>query len=202
MTGLPWQPSLFSGAEGHADLSFDGLERHALDGRSWVDHVPGWLHSHDVLFELLLREAPWRQRQRQIYDRVVDEPRLVVGYSDLAALPGRLEKIRAVLSARYGVELDSVLVNLYRDGRDSVAWHRDTVRRLMPEPLVATVSLGHRRRFLVRPYGGGPTALRLTPGEGDLVVMGGLCQHEWEHTVPKEPRGAGARMSITLRHSP
>lgn len=67
-------------------------------------------------------------------------------------------------------------------------------------PLVATVSLGERRRFLMRRRGGGPTSLTLQPGEGDLVVMGGDCQHDWEHTVPKV-RSAGARMSVTLRHS-
>jgi alkylated DNA repair dioxygenase AlkB len=209
--GLSWQPSLFGPGpgqglgpgEGHGDLSFAALRRHALDNRSWVEHVPNWLHGHDVLFDELRREAPWRQRQRRMYERVVDEPRLVAFWpaDGPPALPPRLEEIRRVLSDRYGVQFDSVGVNLYRDGRDSVAWHGDTVRKAMTNPLVATVSLGHRRRFLLRPRGGGRTALRLDAGEGDLVVMGGACQHEWEHTVPKEPRGAGARMSITLRHS-
>ncbi len=205
---LSWQPSLFDIGDGHCDMSFDGLVRHRLDERTWVDYVPGWLHGHDRLFDLLLRTGDWLQRQRVMYDQLVDEPRLVAGWpegSTVDRTPPELERIRRTLGVRYGVEFDSILANLYRDGRDSVAWHRDTVRKRLRNPVVATVSLGARRRFLLRPYGGGGTAMRFAPGEGDLVVMGGACQHEWEHTVPKEgPRtrqAGGARMSITLRHS-
>lgn len=194
---VAWQDSLFSGLEDRADLAFDGLIRHALDDRSWVDVVPGWLHNHDDLFDELQRDAPWQHRERWMYDQKVAEPRLVAVFD--AALPARLEQVRRVLSERYGVDFDSMLVNFYRDGRDSVAWHGDTVRHRLTEPLVATVSLGERRRFLMRRRGGGPTTLVLTPGVGDLVVMGGACQHDWEHTVPKV-RSAGARMSVTLRH--
>jgi alkylated DNA repair dioxygenase AlkB len=198
---LSWQPALFDAAGGGHDLSFARLTRHHLDERSWIDHVPGWLHHHDELFDELRAAGAWAQRQRRLYDKTVDEPRLVAAWPIDQNLPARLAEIRAALNGRYGVDFDSIFVNLYRDGRDSVAWHRDTVRRRLREPLVATVSLGARRRFLLRPYGGGRTALRLQPGEGDLVVMGGACQQEWEHTVPKERTGGGARMSITLRHS-
>ena len=220
-SGLAWQPSLFApgGAadDGRTGLSFDGLVRHRLGTRSWVDYVPHWLPRHDELFEYLRREGDWRRRRRHMYDRVVAEPRLVASWpvpgaaasgepdGAVPALPAELERVRTALGHRYGVSFDSILVNLYRDGRDGVAWHRDTVRRRLPEPVVATVSLGARRRFLLRRYGGGPMALQLEPGEGDLVVMGGACQHEYEHTVPKEPARrptvGGARMSITLRHS-
>ena len=99
------------------------------------------------------------------------------------------------------MRFDSCLVNLYRDGSDAVAWHGDTVRKVLTNPLVATVSLGAARSFLLRPLGGGPVARRYAPGGGDLVVMGGACQHEWQHTVPRERSASGARMSITLRHS-
>jgi alkylated DNA repair dioxygenase AlkB len=98
------------------------------------------------------------------------------------------------------VDFDSVLVNFYRDGRDGVAWHGDTVRRRLPEAVVVTVGLGERRRFLLLPGDRGPAAVTLLSGEGDLVVMGGRCQTDWQHTVPKEAH-AGARMSVTLRHS-
>jgi len=81
-----------------------------------------------------------------------------------------------------------------------VAWHGDTVRKRLPEAVVVTVALGERRRFLLRPGDSGPPALELTSGQGDLVVMGGRTQHEWQHTVPKSAR-AGARMSVTMRHS-
>jgi alkylated DNA repair dioxygenase AlkB len=199
MTLLSFQPSLFSGSEG-SDMSFDGLVRHQVDQTSWLDYVPGWLHDHGELFDELLRDAPWQQRTRHMYDALVLEPRMVAWWDLASTLPDRLAQIRTTLTSRYRVPIDSTLVNLYRDGRDSVAWHGDTVRKRLGQPLVFTVSLGHCRRFLVRPRGG-RTVLELRPGEGDLVVMGGRMQHDYEHTVPKELRVSGARMSITMRHS-
>jgi alkylated DNA repair dioxygenase AlkB len=205
VTGVPhlsWQGSLFDPDPATGALSFARLVRHRLDERSWLDEVSGWLPDQAAVFDTLLAEAPWRQRERRMYDRTVLEPRMVAGWSGdlLASLPPRLEEVRAALSSHYRVEFDSVLVNLYRDGRDGVAWHGDTVRKTMHDPVVATVSLGERRRFLLRPGTSGPPTRTFTPGGGDLLVMGGACQHDWQHTVPKTAR-AGARMSITLRHS-
>ena len=114
-------------------------------------------------------------------------------------LPAPLEAIRASLVDRYGKKFDSVGANLYRDGRDSVAWHGDRIAREIHNPIVATVSLGGRRRFLLRPHGGGRSH-RFEPGKGDLLVMGGACQRTWQHTVPKVA-SAGPRISITVRHS-
>jgi alkylated DNA repair dioxygenase AlkB len=116
-------------------------------------------------------------------------------------IPPYLEVLRVRLCDRYGVAIDSCLVNLYRDGDDAVAWHGDTVRRLLPTPLVFTVSLGARRRFVLRRAGGGPVVRTYLPGEGDLLVMGGRTQHEWLHAVPRDRRVSGARMSVTFRHS-
>jgi alkylated DNA repair dioxygenase AlkB len=197
---LGWQESLFG--EEPADLSFDRAERLQLDERSWVDLVPQWLPGHADVFDLLRHTAPWQQRERRMYDRDVLEPRLVATWSDAALedLPPALQDVREAVSARYDVDFDSVLVNLYRDGRDGVAWHGDTVRKRLPEAIVVTVGLGERRPFLLRRGDRGPVVHRLLSGEGDLVVMGGRCQHEWQHTVPKSAR-AGARMSVTMRHS-
>src|ERR1044072_5387178 len=105
------------------------------------------------------------------------------------------------LSARYPVRFDRIWVNLYRDGADSAAWHGAPNRPVMTKPLVATVSLGARRKFLLRQRGTSRTLYRLEPGHGDHVVMGGECQAEWEHTVPKTKQPVGARMSVTIRHS-
>jgi alkylated DNA repair dioxygenase AlkB len=89
-------------------------------------------------------------------------------------------------------------MNLYRDGRDSVAWHRDRIAKEIEDPIVVLVSLGEPRRFLVRPHGGGRSrAFRL--GRGDLLVTGGRFQREWEHSVPKVAK-AGPRISIAFRH--
>ena len=117
------------------------------------------------------------------------------------ALPPPLREIATVLTERYGVDFDSVWVNLYRDGEDSVAWHGDRNAKVLTNPLVVTVSLGGRRRFLMRAKGTTRATTTLEPGQGDLVVMGGACQHEWEHTVPKTRRPVGPRMSVTIRHS-
>lgn len=199
---VTWQGSLFDGLEDVGQrLSFDGLRRDALDERSWLDVVPGWVPDHGALFERLLEIAPWQQRTRQMWDAEVLEPRLVAAWRTGEALPPEVAELVAPLSQRYGVDLDSCLINLYRDGSDAVAWHADTVRKTMTDPLVATVSLGARRSFLVRPASGGAVVRRYAPGEGDLIVMGGAMQHDWHHTVPRERSASGARMSITLRHS-
>jgi alkylated DNA repair dioxygenase AlkB len=191
---------LFDSEDGPA-LSFERLTRHRLDERSWIDEVPGWAPNHAEVFAELLADAPWKQRERWMYERTVLEPRMVAGWPTPAGLPGSLEVMRQAVSERYRVEFDSVHVNLYRDGRDGVAWHGDNNRKTLTDPLVVTVSLGEHRRFLLRPGTAGTPTRFFRPGGGDLLVMGGACQHEWQHTVPKEPRGAGARMSVTMRHS-
>jgi alkylated DNA repair dioxygenase AlkB len=117
------------------------------------------------------------------------------------ATPGPLTVVTDVLSRRYAVGLDSIWVNLYRDGDDSVAWHGDRNAKVLRNPLVVTVSLGARRRFLLRRKGTTRSTHRLEPGHGDLVVMGGACQHDWEHCVPKTAKPIGPRMSVTIRHS-
>jgi alkylated DNA repair dioxygenase AlkB len=133
-----------------------------------------------------------------MYDKVLDEPRLH-GAIDPEVRPAVVERARVLLSDRYGVDFTSVRANLYRDGRDSVAWHGDRVARDLPNAYVATVSLGARRRFLLRPTGGG-RSVRFEPGPGDLLVMGGTCQRDWQHTVPKVAH-AEPRISLTFRHA-
>jgi alkylated DNA repair dioxygenase AlkB len=201
---VAFQPSLLDeAATPEIDVSYDGLVRHRLDDTSWVDYCPGWLRGADALFAELLAAGDWQQRTRHMYDKRVPEPRLTAGWPAEGGegTPEALPLLCATLSQRYGVTFDRVWVNLYRDGRDSVAWHPDRNGRVHRDPLVATVSLGARRRFQLRPRGGGRIALTLEPGCGDLVVMGGACQHDWEHCVPKTARPVGPRMSVTIRHS-
>jgi alkylated DNA repair dioxygenase AlkB len=197
-----WQPSLLDGGDPGLDVSYDGLRRITLDERSWVDYCPGWLSGSDTVFDSLAGEARWQQRTVTMWDKQVLEPRLTAGWStDAAHVPPLLAQMCRLLSARYAVGFDSVWVNLYRDGQDSVAWHGDRNRLVMDRPMVATVSLGARRRFLLRRRGSSRIEHELRPGAGDLVVMGGECQQEWEHTVPKTARVVGARMAVTIRHS-
>lgn len=198
-----WQGSLLDDGPPKVDVSFAQLRRLELDERSWVDYVPGWLAGSDELFAELLAAGRWQQRQVRMYDRTLPEPRLTAGWStDVDEVPPPLAAIAAALSGRYAVGFDRIWVNLYRDGADSVAWHGDRNRLTMTDPLVATVSLGARRRFLLRRTGTSKAVHELRPGHGDLVVMGGACQTEWQHTVPKQVTGvAGPRMSVTIRHS-
>jgi alkylated DNA repair dioxygenase AlkB len=199
---LVWQASLLdSGAELDFDDSFSGLRRIQLDALSWVDHAPGWVSGSDRLFAELLESVDWGQRSRHMYDKQVVEPRLTAWWgasSGRPLEPSILERMRAALSARYGVQLDSMGMNLYRDGRDSVAWHGDRIAREIAEPVVALVSLGEPRKFLLRPVGGGPSRSFLL-GRGDLLVTGGACQRRWQHSVPKVA-AAGPRISLAFRH--
>ena len=201
---VAWQPSLFDGGPVALDLDYGALRRIWLDDRSWVDYCPGWLSGSDVVFDDLAGEARWQQRTVTMWDRELPEPRLTAGWSTDAEaddVPEALRDMATALSKRYAVGFDRIWVNLYRDGADSVAWHGDRNRLVMTNPLVATVSLGARRRFLLRPRGTTRTLFRLEPGHGDLVVMGGACQAAWEHTVPKTKQRVGARMSVTIRHT-
>ena len=114
-----------------------------------------------------------------------------------------LTAAREALNARYGPELGEPFrtagLCLYRDGRDSVAWHGDTIGRGRTEDtMVAILSLGTPRPLLLRPRGGG-TSLRFEVGHGDLLVMGGSCQRTWEHAVPKTSQPAGPRISVQFR---
>ena len=140
-----------------------------------------------------------------MFDKRVVEPRLTSSWRAASVKPLEpvvLEDMRRILSARYGIELDSMGMNLYRDGRDSVAWHGDRIAREIAEPLVAIVSIGEPRRFLLRPktaIDGRRRAHRLLLGRGELLVTGGATQRAWEHSVPKVAT-AGPRMSLTFRH--
>ena len=199
---LAWQPSLFAaGPAVEIDRAIHARRRVHLDEASWVDHAPGWVRGADRLFEQIIEGRDWQQRTRQLYDERVAEPRLTDAWSAQsgeALQPAILEEIRAVLSTTYEREFDSVGFNLYRDGRDSVAWHADRIPKEVHDPIVALVSLGEARRFLLRPKGGGAsTAFML--GRGDLLVTGGRTQRAWEHSVPKVAR-AGPRISLGYRH--
>jgi alkylated DNA repair dioxygenase AlkB len=197
-----WQPSLFGQGDARADPDFTGLIRHQLDATAWVDHVAGWLSGADGLFAELMRSAPWESTTQELYGKVVVTPRLVARWpepSDIALLPRVIERMRELLVMRYRRPFDSVSANLYRDGRDSVAWHGDHIPARIVDPVVATISLGFPRRFLMRPREG-RTELALALGQGDLVVMGGSSQRTWLHAVPKTA-SAGPRISVAYRHS-
>ncbi|WP_040797081.1 alpha-ketoglutarate-dependent dioxygenase AlkB [Nocardia higoensis] len=198
------QGSLLDGF-GEVELgSLDTLRRTELGDGAWVDLLPGWLSGADTLFDHLARGVPWQAERRPMYDRVVDVPRLLCFYPEHAELPDPiLAEARTALSDHYRDELGERFrtagLCFYRDGRDSVAWHGDTIGRgATHDTMVAIVSLGAPRALLLRPRRGG-AGIRYELGHGDLLVMGGSCQRTWEHAVPKTRKPVGPRISVQFR---
>jgi alkylated DNA repair dioxygenase AlkB len=204
-----FQPSLLDlGAEVALGPLGPTVRRTPLAHGAWVDLRPSWVAGADVLFQRLVHDVPWYEERRRMYDRVVDVPRLLCFYDEDDTLPDEsLEAARRALNAHYRTELGepfrTVGLCYYRDGRDSVAWHGDTIGRGSTEDtMVAIVSVGDPRALLLRPRGGlgaGSPTLRHELGHGDLLVMGGSCQRTWEHAIPKTARPVGPRISIQFR---
>ena len=175
-------------------------ERLELDDRSWVDLSPRWLRGGDELLERLADGLRWTAAKRPMYGQMVDEPRLGAHVRPgSAGSPPLIDEMAGELAARYGTGTRSVWVNYYRGGGDSVAWHSDRIGIDPADAVVAIVSLGGPRRFLLRPVGGGRSR-SFTLASGDLLVMGGACQQRWEHSVPKVA-AAPPRMSVTFRRT-
>ena len=180
------------------------VQRRALSRGAWVDVRPGWVSGSDDLFARLVREVPWQAERRQMYERVVEVPRLLRFYGEGERLPDPLLTLaREALSGHYLDELGEAFTTAgmcyYRDGRDSVAWHGDTIGRSQREDtMIAIVSLGEARRLMLRPRNGGES-IGFPLGHGDLLVMGGSCQRTWEHAILKTARPVGPRISIQFR---
>ncbi len=203
--GAACQGSLFGTGEPSVDRGFTTLRRHQLDDRAWIDHAPGWLSGSEAVFDALVSLGDWAQYDRLMYGNVVEQPRLNSSWHgpDGNALLPVLDEAERLLSARYGVDFTTGHggMNFYRDGRDSVAWHRDKIPPAVADPHVVIISVGEPRTFRLRPRGGGQgRSLSFRLGHGDLLVTGGTFQRTWEHSVPKVA-SAGPRISITMRHA-
>ncbi|MFG1894722.1 alpha-ketoglutarate-dependent dioxygenase AlkB [Micromonospora zamorensis] len=206
MTQAAYQPSMLDLADAGPTLGpLPGqIRRHQLSRGAWVDHLPGWVQGSDAVLDTLLTEVPWRAERRTMFDSEVDVPRLLCWYDADRQLPHPvLTTARAELTRHYAPELGEPFVTagmcLYRSGRDSVAWHGDTIgRSAHSDTIVAIVSFGAPRPLLLRPRGGGDS-LRFPVGHGDLIVMGGSCQRTWEHAIPKTARPVGPRVSVQFR---
>ncbi|KPH98595.1 2OG-Fe(II) oxygenase [Actinobacteria bacterium OK006] len=198
------QGSLFDQTDELHLSQLNATRRTVLGDGAWIDLLPGWLSGADTLFARLVDEVPWRAERRQMYEHVVDVPRLLAYYRAADALPHPiLDEARKALSAHYARELGEPFTTAglcyYRDGRDSVAWHGDRIGRgAREDTMVAILSVGAPRDLLLRPRRGGET-VRRPLGHGDLIVMGGSCQRTWEHAIPKTARAAGPRISVQFR---
>ena len=179
-----------------------------LDDTSWVDCFRSLVIGADDLFEQLRDSVAWRTGRRWMYDREVDDPRLMCWFPAGTTDPHTtLIETRQFIEAHYTplmrtsrrpFGLGGVALNYYRDGNDSVAFHSDREMRVLDNTLVAVLTTGAQRPFRVRPATGGPS-IDVSPASGDLLVMGGRCQADWEHAVPKTKRAVGPRISASWR---
>jgi alkylated DNA repair dioxygenase AlkB len=184
-------------------------QRIELAPSSWVELVPGFVRDADAVFAELHDSLAWEQTEVLRYDKYVPERRLGVGVrSDSHPL---LRQTGLHLESRFRARFDGVAALLYRDGADFQGLHSDREMKWLDETLIAIVVLGARRPFVLRrraeggvpvervPAGAHPDDIVLTPGEGDLLVMGGASQREWLHGVPAAPGVDRARISLTWR---
>jgi len=182
------------------DAALTGLRRTDLGRGAWIDHLPAWVRGHEAVLETLWATTRWEAHRRRMYERIVDVPRLVAGLPDDGPGHPLIPGLAEALTLHYGRSLHRVSLAAYRDGRDSVAFHGDKLGAARNDAIVAIVGLGARRRFLLRPAGGG-RSLAFDLGGGDLLVMGGTCQRTWEHGVPKVAH-ADLRISVQFRSAP
>ena len=201
------QASLFSGDGGETG------ERQEFVGGEVV-YLPGFVPAgdRDGLLTRIDESAVWRQELIRMYGKEMPVPRLTAwhgdpgrtySYSQIALEPvpwtAPLRELKALVEAECGVAFNSVLLNFYRDGRDSVAWHSDDEPELGPRPFIASVSLGAPRRFHLRRKADHGDRVDITLTDGSLLLMAGSTQHEWEHQVPKTATKVGPRVNLTFR---
>ncbi|MGH9114932.1 MAG: alpha-ketoglutarate-dependent dioxygenase AlkB [Acidimicrobiales bacterium] len=202
-------------------LAIEAVRLVDLGAGSWLDLCRGWLPGAGDLYSELASAVAWRQGRVFRYERWIPEPRLSAGVVDVPGPAAAvLVEARRRLIQRYGVPLGRGGMAYYRDGRDSMAFHRDRDLRHLDDTVVAILTLGGPRPFALRPYafafaggdvedggnragagaGGGTPVQTVSPGPGDLLVMGGRCQADWQHSVPKQYRlDVPGRISVQWR---
>ena len=175
---------------------------------------PAWLPPAEAgaLFARLRADIPWETHRIRLFGRWVDSPRRSCWIGDPGARyrysgalfeprpwPQALEPIRARLAADLGGGFNSVLANLYRDGEDAMGWHADDEPELGPEPVIASLSLGQPRRFLLKHRVDPQRRLALDLPAGSLLVMRGATQAAFRHALPRSKRAPEARINLTFR---
>jgi len=186
----------------------------SLEPDGVVEYHESWLDSSqaDARMNELTEEINWERRWVRLFGKRIVQPRLVcfqgdpgVKYTysgDMHAAKGwhrAVSSIRDRLEHHCGVRFNSVLMNLYRDGNDSMGWHADDERELGDNPFIASVSLGGIRRFVLRSVVDRGNKFEIKPAHGSLIVMRGALQHHWQHQVPRTRRPVGPRINLTFR---
>lgn len=178
------------------------------DGEAWLDEAFLDPDLADRFLAALTTELDWRQETAHLFGRYIPLPRLTAWYGDVgyrysgvthppAPWPAALDELRHRVS-QVVPRPNSALANLYRDGRDSVSWHADDEPEFGPQPVIASVSLGASRRFVLRHRRNGERITVELP-HGSLLVMAGACQHCWQHAIPKSSAARGTRINLTFR---
>jgi alkylated DNA repair dioxygenase AlkB len=177
------------------------VERVPLGADSWVDVVRRLVPQADEVHDELVRTTAWEQGRVFRYERWIDEPRLTAWHAGNQRHPALVE-VQTFLTSRYRSSFDGVALAWYRDGRDSVDWHRDRELRWLEDTVIGVLSLGAQRPFLLRPLTGRRAddddftgVIDAAPAGGDLLVMGGRCQAAWLHSVPKVRTPVRSRVS-------
>ncbi len=165
------------------------------------------------LFTGLLNNIPWKQEPIKIFGKEIMQPRLTAWYADkgvrysysgITMQPivwtGVLSKIKSQVEQKSKYRFNSALLNLYRDGNDSMGWHRDNEKELGTNPVIASISFGETRKFQIRTYRKKENLISLELEHGSFLLMGGETQSYWEHRVPKTTKPIGQRINITFRN--
>ncbi|MCJ0826674.1 alpha-ketoglutarate-dependent dioxygenase AlkB [Luteimonas sp. 50] len=173
-----------------------------------------WLPPADAaaLFATLQTAIPWEVHRIRLFGRELASPRLSCWIGDPGAAyaysgavfqprpwPAALLPLRARLREELGIDFNSVLANLYRDGRDSMGWHSDDEPELGARPVIASLSLGATRRFLLKPRRGAGGRLALELAAGSLLLMRGDTQQRYRHALPRTAKPVGPRINLTFR---
>jgi alkylated DNA repair dioxygenase AlkB len=183
----------------HVDLDVE-FERTWLDDHTWVDMARGFVVGAPAAYDTLAATVPWEGRKLWRYERWIEEPRVSAAYTATQPLPHPvLLDVHRTLQRRYDVTFGGFSLLWYRDGEDCQAFHRDRDMRYTEDTIVGIMTLGARRPWLLRrrerrdkwiaPNGGAD--FDLSPAGGDLFVLGGRAQADWEHSIPKIPGGRG-----------
>jgi len=183
-----------------------------LDERCWLEYQPRWLETRraDELSATLTAELHWEQRSIIMFGRKVMQPRLIAWagerayrYSGQTLEPRPLSPTLAAIRDRVAAAVDGpfnhVLVNRYRDGVDSMGFHADDEPELGRDPVLASLSLGVTRRFVLATKAGPKRRWTIDLEHGSLLIMGGALQHHYRHAVPKQRRVTGERLNLTFR---
>ena len=156
----------------------------------------------DHYYKTLLEDSPWKQRTRKMYDKIVLDPRLTAWYGneDSYKWPYELLKIKEWIESECKTVFNSVLLNYYRDGNDSVAWHSDGLPASGKPHAIGSVTFGETRVFKVRPRNNkNAKVIEIPLTHGSFLFMGETMQAHYEHHIPKTSRNIGARINLTFR---